>query len=107
MSKENKRLRKGYSKEFKLEAIRLVLEQKRTRSAVERELGIGQGSLHRWIKEYREDKSNVFPGKGHCRPDEEELRMLKRENEILKREREILKKAVAIFSMEPNKYMGS
>lgn len=104
---KNNRLRKGYSKEFKLEAIRLVLEGKRSRSAVERELGIGQGVLHRWIKEYSVNKAVAFPGKGNCRADEVEIKALRRENEILKREREILKKAVAIFSKEPNKYMGS
>ena len=104
---ENKRLRKGYSKEFKIEAIRLVLEKKRSQAAVERELGLGQGVVHRWIKEYSTDKENAFPGKGNCRPDEVEIKTLRRENEVLKREREILKKALAIFSAEPSRYMNS
>ena len=100
-------VRRGYSKEFKMEAVRLVLEKKRTSKAVERELGLGKGIIYRWVKEYRDDKDNAFPGKGHFSAAEEEIRTLRRENEILKRERDILKKAVGIFSAEPNKYMNS
>ena len=104
---QNKSIRKGYSKEFKLEAVRLVLEEGRSRKAVERNLGVGKGIIHRWVKEYQAEQRNAFPGKGHIKPHEEELHNLRRENEILKREREILKKAVAIFSKEPNRYLDS
>jgi transposase len=104
---ENTKLRKGYSKEFKIEAIRLVMEKKRSCKAVERELGTGTGVVYKWVKEYKEDHDNSFPGKGNFRADEEEIRSLRRENEILRREREILKKAVAIFSREPNRYLAS
>ena len=104
---KNTILRKGYSKEFKMEAVRLVLEKKRTGRAVERELGLGKGVIYRWVKEYRDDDQNAFPGKGNIRADEMEIRTLRRENEILKRERDILKKAVGIFSVEPNRYMDS
>lgn len=104
---KSKKPLKTYSKEFKIEAIRLVLEGKRAMSQVERELGIGKGCVHRWIKEYQDDTDSAFPGKGNCSPDEEEMRTLRRENEILRRERDILKKAVAIFSREPDKYMVS
>lgn len=41
---------------------------------------------------------NAFPGSGKLKPEDEEVRKLKRENEVLKRERDILKKALAIFS---------
>jgi transposase len=43
----------------------------------------------------------AFPGKGHMRAPEEELRRLQLENENLKEEKEILKKALAIFSKHP------
>jgi transposase len=41
------------------------------------------------------------------KPEDDELRRLKRENERLRRERDILKKAVAIFSEDPHRYSGS
>jgi transposase len=44
------------------------------------------------------DPDHAFPGKGKLKPEDEELRKLRRENEILKEERDILKKALAVFS---------
>jgi len=96
-----------YDKEFKIEAVRLASEPGNTQAGIERDLGIGQGVISRWKRELREDGKNAFPGKGHLKPEDEELRRLKRENEKLRRERDILKKAVAIFSEDPNRYSDS
>ena len=78
-----------------------------TAKDVERRLGIGQGVLSRWKRELTHDGNQAFPGKGHLKPDDEQIRQLKRENERLRRERDILKKAVAIFSTDPHRYSGS
>ncbi|MGA8180882.1 MAG: hypothetical protein WB792_12550 [Desulfobacterales bacterium] len=51
--------------------------------------------------------SMPVPRKGHLKPEDEELRRLKRECERLRRERDILKKAVTIFSTDPHRYSGS
>jgi transposase len=96
-----------YDKEFKLEAIRMASEHGVTASDVERRLGIGQGVLTRWKRQLKKDGQQAFPGKGNLKPEDEELRRLKRECERLRRERDILKKAVAIFSTDPNRYSGS
>jgi len=74
---------------------------------VESRLGIGQGVLFRWKRQFRGNDDKAFPGKGHLPPQEEELRRLKRECERLQREGDILKKAVAIFSTDPHRYSGS
>ena len=74
---------------------------------VQSRLGIGQGVLSRWKRQFRENGDKAFPEKGHLFPQEEELRRLKRECERLRREREILKKALAIFSKDPHRYSGS
>jgi transposase len=107
VSMKNTVLRKGYSKEFKMEAVRLVLEKKRTSRAVERELGLNKGIIYRRVKEYKADQHDAFPGKGNIRADEEVIRILRRDNEILRRERDILEKAVAIFSLKQNKDLDS
>jgi transposase len=99
--------RKQYSASFKREAVSLVLEKGRSCRAVERELGLGQGVVYRWVRAVKTDPEECFPGHGRLKPHDEELRTLKRENAILKRERDILKKAVAIFSKEPKRYMNS
>ena len=96
-----------YDREFKLEAIRLATELGNTATAVEQRLGISQGCISRWKREFRENGDNAFHGKGHLPLHEEELRRLRRENERLRRERDILKKVVAIFTEDPQRYSGS
>jgi len=96
-----------FDKEFKIEAVRLASEPGNTQSEIERDLGISQGIISRWKRELRKDGDQAFPGKGRLKPDDDELRRLKRENERLRQERDILKKAVAIFSEDPNRYSGS
>ena len=96
-----------YDLEFKLEAVRMASEPGVTSKDVERRLGIGQGVLCRWKRELKRDGQQAFPGKGHLKPEDDELRRLKRENERLRRERDILKKAMAIFSEDPHRYSGS
>ena len=99
--------RRKYDKAFKLEAIRLVLEEGHSARSVERRLGTGQGVVYDWVRAYNADPEHAFPGKGKLKPPERELRDLKRELERVKRERDILKKAVAIFSKDPDRYSGS
>jgi transposase len=90
--------RRTYSREFKLEAVRLVETSGQSMSRIERDLGIGKGNLGRWKKEFVADGENAFPGQGRLTPEQERIRQLERENEILRQQRDILKKAVAIFS---------
>ena len=93
--------RRQFTKEFKIEAVRLIVEEGRRISEVARELGISEALLGRWKKKYQEGKVDPFPGKGRLSPEDEELRRLRRENKRLRTQHEILKKAVAIFSEEP------
>jgi transposase len=98
---------KRFDKEFKIEAVRLASEPGNTQSQIEHDLGISQGIISRWKRELRKDGDQAFPGKGRLKPDDDDMRRLKRENERLRRERDILKKAVAIFSEDPNRYSDS
>lgn len=93
--------RRQYSREFKVEAVRLVVEEGRRLSEVARELGIGENLLRKWKQRSESGKVEAFPGHGRLSPEDAELRRLKRENERLRMERDILKKAVAIFSEGP------
>ena len=63
--------------------------------------------ISRWKRELNLDAEHAFPGKGNLKPQDEEMRNLKREVEKLRRERDILKKAVAIFSEDPHRYSDS
>ena len=90
--------RRTYTTEFKRDAVKLVLDGGRRASEVAKGLGINENILYRWIKQYKEDPEHSFPGNGRLKPEDEELRRLRRELEDVKEERDILKKAVGIFS---------
>jgi len=96
-----------YDLEFKVEAVRMAAEPGVTNREVESRLGIGQGVLCRWKRELKDDGAQDFVSSGRLKPEDKEIRRLKRENERLRRERDILKKAVAIFSTDPHRYSGS
>jgi len=93
--------------DFKINAVRLVLEEGITIRQACADLGIGQSTLERWIEEHKKHGKAAFPGKGRLRPDDEKLKKLERENEVLRRERDILKKALAIFSSTESKNSNS
>lgn len=90
--------RRSYDKEFKRESVRLVLQGSRKAKTVAEDLGINPNVLYKWIRKYKEDPENSFPGKGKLKPEDERIRQLERELSDVKEERDILKKAVAIFS---------
>ncbi len=98
---EETRGRRRYDREFKEDAIRLIVDGGRTVRGVARDLGIHENMLCRWKKEYLQDKEHSFPGKGHMKPHEEEIFKLKRKVSDLEEDRAILKKALAIFSKRP------
>lgn len=89
-------VRKQYSKEFKQETIRLIVEQGVSVAQVSRDMGINANVLYRWKQEALAHGPKAFPG--HGQPIEEELVRLRRELEVVKRERDILKKATAFFA---------
>lgn len=93
--------RKQYTKEFKLDAISLVLDQGFTIAEAARSLEIRANMLGRWIKENQADNNGqAFRGNGKLTPDQEEIRRLKIENKQLKLERQILKEAAVFFAKE-------
>ena len=91
--------RRSFSKEFKLEAVLLVVEGGKSVAQAARDLGIRPGLLGRWKQEYEQEQENAFLGKGNLKP-EDELRQLRKENARLRMERDILKKAAVIFSKD-------
>jgi len=92
--------RKTYSKEFKLDAVSLVVDQGYTRAEAARSLEIEANLLGRWVREHQADSGQAFRGNGKLTPEQEEIRALKAENKRLKMEKEILKKATVFFAAE-------
>ena len=92
--------RKKYSKEFKLDAISLVLDQGYTRAEAARSLEINPSLIRRWVKEHQSDDDQAFRGNGKLTPEQEEIRTLKARVKRLEMERDLLKKATAFFAAE-------
>ena len=92
--------RKKYSKEFKLDAVSLVLEQDYSRAEAARSLGINTQMLGRWVKEQQTDDGQAFRGNGKLTPEQEEIKNLKSQVKRLEMERDLLKKATAFFAAE-------
>lgn len=89
---------KRYDKQFKEEAVKLVLDQERSVVAVAKELGVHESTLYTWLGQYRNHKEQAFPGSGRLKPEDEEARRLKKMIADLQEENAILKKATAIFA---------
>ena len=91
--------RKRYSREFKLEAVRLANESGKPVAEVARELDISVHHLYRWRDQAAKEGGNVFPGHGNTN-SQDELTVLRRENIRLREERDILKKSLIFFAKE-------
>jgi transposase len=101
--------RRVFTKEFKEQTVLLAETGEKKVSEIANDLGIGESTLWRWIKELREAGSRSFPGQGRRQQgtdlEEENLR-LKKELYLVTMERDILKKAVAICSQPPKGNIG-
>jgi transposase-like protein len=92
--------RKKFTKEFKLEAIRLMEESSKPATEVARELGIRRNQLYKWQEKFRMHGEEAFLGHGRRPAKEDEVARLKRELVRVKEERDILKKAAQYFARE-------
>ena len=92
--------RRKYAKEFKVDAVRLVIDQNRTIADVARSLGVGEGVLSQWKQNYSKLSTQAFPGNGRRTAHDEEVWQLKKKLARAEQERDILKKAVAYFAIE-------
>jgi transposase len=97
-----KRIRQHYTKEFKNDAVKLVVEHGYSANEAARRLGINQTNVSRWVREYRQDNEPSVEGGATRSELESEVKRLRKENQRLQMEREILKKAAAFFAKESN-----
>lgn len=92
--------RREFSREFKLEAVKLVKERGVTAAQAARDLDVHENVLRKWVRELTADPQQAFPGKGVMKPEQAEIDRLRKEVAKLKMERDILKKAAAYFAKE-------
>jgi len=93
--------RRVFSREFKVEAVRLVVERGVAYRQASKDLGIHENLLRKWAREIQSDSKQAFPGRGKMKPDDAEVARLRRELAKTQTERDILKKAIAYFAKGP------
>lgn len=86
------------SREFKFEIMRLHYEEEIPIKYLAEQFGIPQSTIFSWRVQYRKYGKDAFVGCGHQRPEEAELKKLRKENEELKMQVEILKKFQAYLA---------
>jgi transposase len=92
--------RRVFSREFKLEAVKLVRDRGVAVAQACRNLDVAESVLRRWMRDLAADPGQAFPGHGHVKPEQQEIDRLRREVAKLKAERDILKKAAAYFARD-------
>jgi transposase len=92
--------RKRYSREFKIETVRKILETGQSQAEVARELDISANTVCRWKQQYQVEQKEAFPGTGRQTSSAALVSRLRRENERLRQERDFLKKTAIYFAHE-------
>jgi transposase len=92
--------RRQFSREFKVEAVKLVRERGVSVTQASRDLDLHVNVLRKWVRDHDADPPSAFPGHGQMRPEQMEIDRLRREVAKLKAERDILKKAAAYFAKD-------
>jgi len=92
--------RRKFTREFKLEAVRLVRERGVSAAQAVRDLDVHENVLRKWVREFVAGPQEAFLGHGQMKPDQLEIDRLRREVAKLKAERDILKNATACFAKD-------
>jgi transposase-like protein len=92
--------RRRYTREFKIEAVRLAETSDRSMVDMAQELGIHENTLYKWRVQLLDEGLEAFPGQGNRKASDAEMLQLRRELEQVREERDILKKALVFFSKE-------
>jgi transposase len=91
------RKRRTFTKEFKEEVVKLVLEGGKSVSQAAKDLELTPSVVAGWVKQAKIDRG-VNPSGALTTDEKRELAQLRKENRELRMEREILKKATAFFA---------
>lgn len=94
--------KKSYNKEFKIETVKYIQEQKKSLVDIGQELNIPVSTLNKWLGQYRQFPNEPFVGSGNLREQDQLLKDQERRIKDLEEENAILKKAMHIFSKEKN-----
>ena len=91
--------KRTFTREFKLAAVKKVVEQGLTFREVAKDLGISDSAIRTWKREFHYD-GTLVNNLNQSTSIEAELKRLREENRQLRMEREILKKVTTLFARD-------
>jgi transposase len=83
---------RSFTAEFKREAVRMVTESELPVTRAAQQLGVHANVLGKWVRTFKADPAQAFPGHGRLKPEQAEIERLKKELIRVKAERDILKR---------------
>jgi len=93
----NKRTRRRFSPEFKLEAAQLVVDQGRSLRDACEAMGVAKSSMESWVRQLRSERNGATSQGTPLTPDQRRIRELEKQLRRVEEEKEILKKATALL----------
>jgi transposase len=93
-------VRQKFTREYKIEAVRLSADGTKTVAMIAKELGIDPHQIYRWRRQLEKGGVTAFPGNGTVGSHDEEVHRLRRDLKRVTEERDFLKKATAFFAKE-------
>jgi transposase len=94
------RQRRKFSREFELEALKLVRERGVLVSQAARDLDLHENVPRKWVREQAAGPGSAFPGHGVMKAEQREIERLRRELARMKAERDITRKAATYFARD-------
>jgi transposase len=101
-----KKTRKQYTREQKLEIIKLSYEEGQSLANIALRFNISTNTIYNWRNQFKKHQEDAFPGNGIkiMSKSEREIENLKKQLREAQLERDILKKAIGIFSKKDKKF---
>jgi transposase len=93
------KVRRIYTREFKLEVVKLVTDKGYSTAEAARSLGLHKNRIRSWKQAFQKQGQQAFPGQGKLSLVDEENQRLRAENKRPQAKRDI-KKAAAFFARE-------
>lgn len=93
----SQKIKRTFSAEFKLEAARLVIDEKYSVQEAAKAMNVGLSTMDRWVRQLKNEREGISPKASPITPEQIEIRALKKEIKRINMENEILKKASALL----------
>jgi len=90
--------KRTFTKEFRVQAVKMVLEDGLSQAEVANRLGIGSSLISNWVQAAKDEGPDAFRGRGNLRPQDAEIKRMQQEIKELRQENEFLKKSAIYFA---------